>query len=377
MVRAWFTALLLAVGVTSTLGASGCALDGDDAASSEDDVKLDTRTRAARRQYDANVAFASSYRPRCTPPSDPARPRVLVTGYGRFMGIQDNASGRAVEALVPGARYPWTMPVPEGTVDPPGSQLSVATTTMTFAGVGPVEVCAMILPVYWDLAAILVARELDAFAPTFVMMNGVADTEQPLWLELGSMNRATALDDSAALRPSVRDADLAPILSSVPPSEYARPNLLSWTRVRDAAVQAIDARYAVGAPGGRPFGDVVQGAVFAGFPRVSNTYLCNDITYVTSYLMDHPRESVKLMEASVRSSRAPNDVKVALQRDFRSVPRVFVHWPSELAPEHRGAAGDVMRAMIEAQLGAWGAGDAPTRGDTRNADPSLAGGATY
>ena len=46
----------------------------------------------------------------------------------------------------------------------------------------------MILPVYWDLAAILIAKEMDSFEPAFVMMNGVAGQRQPIWIELGATN---------------------------------------------------------------------------------------------------------------------------------------------------------------------------------------------
>ncbi|MBC7018179.1 hypothetical protein, partial [Salmonella enterica] len=100
-------------------------------------------------------------------------------GFGRFMSIRDNATGRIVSAVVPSARYPETAPPPAGVVDPPAQQLSVSSATLVLPGAGPVDVCAMILPVYWDLAAILIAKEMDAFQPTFVMMNGVAGDRQP------------------------------------------------------------------------------------------------------------------------------------------------------------------------------------------------------
>ena len=98
----------------------------------------------------------------------------MVTGFGRFMSINDNATGRMISKLVPGAVYPETTSPPAGNVDPPGPQLNVASTTLVLPESGLVDVCSMILPVYWDLASILIAKEMEAFEPTFVMMNGVA-----------------------------------------------------------------------------------------------------------------------------------------------------------------------------------------------------------
>src|SRR5687767_12395000 len=154
------------LGVTSLVVLAGCASDDDPSGTDDDnEVKVDTRTPEARRQYDANVAFANAYVPRCTR-STSGRPRVLVTGFGRFMSVGNNATGRIVSTLVPSARYPETEQPPPGQVDAPEPQLSVGSTTMDIAGVGPVDVCGMILPVYWDLAAILIAKEAQAMEPS-------------------------------------------------------------------------------------------------------------------------------------------------------------------------------------------------------------------
>jgi hypothetical protein len=122
------------------------------------------------------------------------------------------------------------------------------------------------------------------------------------------------------------------------------------------------------------FGDVLPGVKLAGFPRNSNTYLCNNVTYVTGYLMSHPSTNVRLMKASPAVRGAINEVKVRMSSDLRAVPRVFVHWPSEMATKHHQAGADVMRSIIDAQLTAMGRGDAPTKGDNALADPTLTGG---
>ena len=360
----------------AALAIGACATGPDNAAlgSADDEVKVDTRSPAARQQYDANVAFASAYKPTCAKSSS-GRPRVMVTGFGRFMSINDNATGRIISKLVPGSVYPQTESPPAGTVDPPGPQLNVVSTTLDLPQSGLVDICAMILPVYWDLASILIAREMEAFEPSFVMMNGVAGSRQPIWIELGSTNRADALDDgSNQLRPAVAPSEsFAKIITG---GEDARPNLLSWRAVETAARVRIEA-HSNDVDQDTRFGDVLEGVKIAGFPRNSNTYLCNNVTYVTGYLMDHPLSTVRLLRASPPLPKQINQVPVRMEKSFKDTPRVFVHWPSELATKHHAAGADVMAAILDAQLIALARGNRPTRGDNALADPTLQGGTFF
>ncbi len=363
--------------VVAAVIAVGCAHEASDEASSgEGEITVDTSTREARRQYDANVRFAASYTARCLrSPSRSSRPRVLVTGFGRFMTITNNATGRIVSTLFPEARYPETQAPAWGEVDEPEPQLSVAASTLDIPDVGAVDVCAMILPVHWDLAAILIAKEAAAFRPTFVLMNGVAGPRQPLWLELGAVNRASRnVDGSNQLRPAIAPGDdYAKIVDGAPYSDDAQPNLLSWQAVQLAAREAIE-RHRAETDGDVRFGDIVSGADFAGFPRASNTYLCNNVTYVTGWLMRHPGREVRLLRASHPVRDAANDVRVKITPDLSAIPRVFVHWPSELADKHHHAGADVMKSIIAAQLRAIDAGDLPTPGDNALAAPATPGG---
>ncbi len=365
---------------TVVLGCStviGCA-DEDAFVTNDDDVRVDTSSPQARRQYDANVGFALGYKARCPAPSG-KRPRVLVTGFGRFGSITDNATGRIVSTMVPEARYPETTPPPPGEIDLPEPQLSVGFRVMKLPGATEeVEVCAMVLPVYWDLAAVLIAREIEAFHPGFVMMNGVAGSRQPLWIELGAVNAAAPLaDGSDQLRPFSKPGEsLVPLVENAAPEDRARPNLLSWNAAREAAAAAVR-EHAPNVDQGVAFGDIANGVVFAGFPRESNTYLCNNVTFTTGYLMDRPGKKVRLLRASTRVNGRPNWLDVGLKGDFSSVPRVFVHWPSELATMHREAGAEVMKALIGAQIGAIERGERPTRGAGIEPDPGLVGGQTF
>src|SRR5690606_13806656 len=107
-------------------------------------------------------AFARGYAPRSQPAR--GRPRVLVTGFGRFGDHRRNASGAIVTRWLEEPE-PVSEPPRPGCVDDPAPQLAVAQGTLTLAGVGEVAICAMVLPVVWDLAAVVVLREVEAFAP--------------------------------------------------------------------------------------------------------------------------------------------------------------------------------------------------------------------
>ena len=226
-----------ALALAAAPAVAGCADDGpvEEEGSGEDFVKVDTSSPEARAQYDADVAFANAYTARCAPKG--SAKRVLVTGFGRFMSVGNNATGRIVSTLVPEAVYPETSPPPAGQVDPPGPQLSVGTRVVDLPGAGRADVCGMVLPVYWDLAAILVSKEIEAFKPDLVVMMGVAGGTQPIWIELGAVNKAAPLDDgSDRLQPAVREGqDYAPIVETATSDEQARGNLMSWQRVQSAA----------------------------------------------------------------------------------------------------------------------------------------------
>src|SRR5438128_1236280 len=108
------------------LGACAADTGGEPEVSGENAVVVDTHDPLAKAQYDANAAFVRSYAAKCAPSATSNRPRVLVTGFGRFMSVASNATGHIVNALVPAAAYPETAPPAAGEVDPPAPQTSVA-----------------------------------------------------------------------------------------------------------------------------------------------------------------------------------------------------------------------------------------------------------
>jgi hypothetical protein len=270
-----------------------------------------------------------------------------------------------VSQLVPAAAYPQTNKPPPGQVDPPGPQTSVAMGTVTLPNAGQIDVCAMILPVYWDVAAILIAREIESFDPNFIMMNGVDDTRQPLYIELGAVNSALVTGDaSTLLAPVSSHGKEPPLVPTAPSSEWLKGLFLSWTSVRDAALSSVTA-HANDTDGSIALRDRMSGVRLAGFPRVANTHLCNNISYVVSYLTEHPQTPIKLLVASTVSE---SGITISLGQDRRSVPRGFFHWPTEVAGAHIDSIAQVALSIMDAQLGALASGEAPTVGDNSMAD---------
>lgn len=365
----------IAVACVASLAASACSTESPahkGPVASEDEVRIDTESVLARAQYDANVDFVNRYRPTCTRARRPGVKRVLVSGFGRFLSIRDNATGRIVSALS-GVPYPES-PAPEsGQIDPPEPQLAVGLAEADWPLSGPVEICAMILPVAWDVAPILLLRELAAFQPDLVLMNGVAGSRQDLWIELGGVNDASPQQDGSGIQTPYDQRDEngdVPILESAP---RTHPNLMSWRWVQEAARRARDDAAAAD----EEFGAVLPGVALAGFPRNSNTYLCNNITFVTSYLMDSPDAGAELLVASSPVEDRPNSVRVSLPADFHTIPRTFLHWPSELVFGDRPArAAEILAALADAQLAA-GAKHPTTLGDNSLAAPELGGGETF
>ncbi len=371
VMRSWLaTALSASCRATTLAGVGllvclpGCAEESDAPGEQESDVVVDTKSELAWRQYVANVRFAERYAARCIPPEaaegELPRPRVLVTGFGRFLENRENATGRIVSRLVPGLEYPLTDPPAEGEIDDPEAQLSVATSVIELPGVGEVDVCAMVLPVFWDLASFLVLAEAQAFQPDVVLMNGIAGAQQPIWMELGSTNAAVALPDGSGILAPIEPG--TPLIAGLPEEERARPLLMSWGEVRAAAEERIIALGEAVRSEEDPttFGEVLEGVRYASFPRESNTYLCNNTTFVVNYAMDHPGESFRLLEPSDPREDGPTGLDVVLDADLREVPRDFVHWPSQLEGDHLDRAAEIMATILGAQLAAE---TAPTRGD--------------
>lgn len=322
---------------------------------------LDTRAELAQRQYQAGLAFLRAYTPRSASHAESKCPRVLLTGFTRFGNNLDNPTGRIVEQLS-GATYPTSSVPQPNEIDDPAALTSVATRQIVVTGIGEVTLCGMILPVQWDIAPVLVAKEIEAFKPDLVLMNGVAAGRVgiPLRLELGSANCAVAkVDGSAITQPAGPYADTTwgPAISLLENGPAVAPGRLSWDAVQRGVERELDRL----ARAGDPLTQTITGVVRGMFPSRWLTYLCNNLAYTINYLMDNPDVVLRLYQSSAAVGSAVNGVEVGLTADFRDVPRTFVHWPDVPAGEYKSAA-RVALAIIEAQLVAYAMHDSAAYG---------------
>jgi pyrrolidone-carboxylate peptidase len=265
---------------------------------------------AEARQHAANVAFARRYTGR--PSSrDAARKRVFLSGFGRFPGHDTNATATLVCRLA-GVEPPRAIGGDD--FDDPAAHVLVADFSMTLPHAGVVDARVVVLPVFWDVAPIVALREIDAFRPDVVMMNGIGRDEQPIVLEQAALNRAAARDD-ASLR--VRGS--------------GREIIVGGPRARRLSCSAEH---------------VVQVAgIELGEAREDNAYLCNQLAYVVEHAMASPEGALRLLH------RTPDDEGVELVTgDLRATPRMFVHWPAALSGSRLDSAGDVVRRALDAQL---------------------------
>ena len=122
--------------LAGALALSACTARSDPS-SDEQHVKIDTESELAWQQYQANLRFAEDYEPVChakversDEPGVAPRPRVIVTGFGRFHSNQRNATGEIVSELLEGLTYPLTEPPRDGELDPPAPQTAVAFETI-------------------------------------------------------------------------------------------------------------------------------------------------------------------------------------------------------------------------------------------------------
>jgi pyrrolidone-carboxylate peptidase len=260
-------------------------------------MRLDNVSDRARHLAESYVAQAV--------PDD--APRVLCTGFGPFKSHAVNATASMVAALV--GRHAGEPPF------------------FAQARVEGIAIAALVLPVAWELAPLLVLREIAAFAPQLVVMNGIAGGRREVLLELGAVNAARLEPDALGAVP--RDA--SPMLAGAP-AEVA--NLASWDALLAAGRAAVATRAADRQDGVR-FDDVVRDVRLAE-PRAGNVYLCNHTTFVVSHALTDANAPLTLLGAEVPPrTHAPR--------------RLFVHWPDALRGAHIHSAVAVLRALIAAE----------------------------
>jgi hypothetical protein len=215
----------------------------------------------------------------------------------------------------------------------------------------PVELCVIVLPVFWDLAPWMLLQTIAAFSPAVVIMNGIAGERQPLWLESRALNRAKLSEDASGhIVPlahceaggSAAYARLLPELDDLP---EGRALCCHFDAVRIAAERAFDASRNTPSQGVL-LSDILQSIEQQPTARESNIYLCNSVAYLTDVALSEPDRSLSFFKD------AAEPLSIALKGQCGPVARWFAHWPSGLAEAHIAPCASILRAMIAAEVGA-------------------------
>ena len=268
---------------------------------------------AGERALQRARSAVSGFRP-LRPEALDVEPRVLVSGFGPFSSTPRNATEEIVRSLgveLRAGRVPG-FATGRGRVRLPSGRTVLVST--------------MVLPVVWDAAAMLVAKEARALRPSVILMSGVASPVQPLLLERAASRARVAARDVWGVRHARRV-----------PFSRPRPLPLRFDVAEDAGRLAL-AREVEQTPS---LGEVMLG-VAAGAPRADNAYVCNATAHGVVTLLGR---STRML----RSRAEPEGVMVSSARLGR-VDCGFLHWPRELRQEHIAGSARILLAMVDALL---------------------------
>ncbi len=235
----------------------------------------------------------------------------MITAFGAFPGVPRNATADMVCALADENGIALRSPsfraadfaVGRGLVRLPSGRRVLAS--------------LLVLPVVWDAAGALVAKEVRAARAALVVMSGVAAPAQPIFVEaIASAARAPARD-AFGLRPS-RRVRFSRALRATLDVELAR---------------AAMARALVSEPELAPR---IRG-VACREAGPDNAYVCNATAHVTALAA---RRALRVL----RSPGAPDGLRV----ERIGARHGFVHWPGDLDPAHAHACARVLLAAIDA-----------------------------
>lgn len=155
---------------------------------------------------------------------------LLLTGFGPFPGVKDNASARLVEHLAPLARQ----------------ELRKAEHSVT----GHIDVHSAILPTEWQRAPETLRDLIETYQPDLSLHFGVAREAQGFHIETRAANACRLEDDAAGLRPA---------------AEWLHPKGAAFRRVTIPAQEIAARLTALGFP--------------ASLSNDAGAYLCNAVLY--------------------------------------------------------------------------------------------------
>jgi hypothetical protein len=248
-------------------------------------------------------------------PRNEASPkRVLLTGFGLFVGVEYNISGVTIQSLMDPKFWPDSIDL-EDVKDAAAEVASGTLKDDMHGGLAKLrklhvnghelDVCMLLLDVKWDLAAAIVLYEAEKFQPDVIIMSGRGDSNA-LTFEGGAQN--VAEPSSGFDSDGDRDRQNTPrrrwiLKPSNPGVQNHIP--MTWDNKRLATVTS-------------PLADELGHLVSApGKFRPSNDYICNNVSYVVL----HGIQNVPITLAG--------DL-VNLKPTFETKPKTgFMHYPTK------------------------------------------------
>ncbi len=267
--------------------------------------------------------------------------RILFTGFGLFAGAEYNISGVVVSSiLAPGFladQIQLTQPLSplSAPMDrrPTASSNGVRTIgrLMLINGM-EVEVCGLILDVKWDLAAAVLAYELERFSPQVAILSGRGNDR--VIFEGGALN----ITSSSPGYDHNGDALYSGSAANVPGSSWVLPDMdssgvsLTWDRskFRDEVEEIIT--------------DLGYTSSFPRRGRQDNVYICNNLALVGGHVARGGE--VELAGGQIRLPGVSHGPRIG----FLHLPATDLQIPRDALSTERTTIAEWARIMLIAAM---------------------------
>ena len=256
-------------------------------------------------------------------------PRVLVTGFGLFIGAEYNISGTVVSSF---ADPNFTA----SDIDPTGRTVPLADASsgrLDFSDFGgraknrtirisgqEYNLCLLTLDVLWDLAAAIVIDEAHAFRPDLIIMTGRGrKTLQAVW-EGYARNQAKAVSGYLSSGASAEGSNI-PIDNGIP----VLPSLASGLELRMSWESAMlkSSTEQIIADINPDFSVLAPEAWSPG-----NDYICNNISFVALAAREH--QQISLAGSTLNFLPEHSDLAATTKIGFLHFPSASDHNPAQV-----------------------------------------------
>jgi pyrrolidone-carboxylate peptidase len=228
----------------------------------------------------------------------------VITGFGTFPGAPRNATAEMIAAIAEAAGIVMQR-----------SSFRVPDLITGRGAIDGARVSLMVLPVLWEAAGALVAKEARATRASLVVMTGIANKVSEITIEGFATSARRKMKDRFGVTPAFKRG-----------ASRARETTFD-TEIARAAAETALARE-----------DLAIGVARRGLDP-DNSYVCNATAHVASQLASRGTRVL-------RSSNAPDGVFVPRMNAVHG----FVHWPAEIPPDRVAACARVLVAMVSALI---------------------------